>query len=121
MRISDWSSDVCSSDLLGAGRGVVLHGVLPVYPLPVGVCAAPSIECQRHGCSCRDRGIRRMFDPSNVDYGGKRPDSRSGRQASASRRGGRTREEARRVGGGGQDVWVWGVAGTLKKKKHNQP
>src|SRR3546814_5289311 len=87
MRISDWSSDVCSSDLisadveevvrrlhvhvqqlrpdpdqvglarsgglggLGAGRGVVLHGVLPVYPLPVGVCAAPCIECQRHGRS----------------------------------------------------------------------
>src|SRR3546814_7672886 len=30
MRISDWSSDVCSSDLeLGKGAGAVAHGFLP--------------------------------------------------------------------------------------------
>src|SRR3546814_2363277 len=28
MRISDWSSDVCSSDLLRAGRDVHTHGVM---------------------------------------------------------------------------------------------
>src|SRR3546814_10634102 len=34
MRISDWSSDVCSSDLIGAARGV--HRVA-ISAVPVGV------------------------------------------------------------------------------------
>src|SRR3546814_16061857 len=31
MRISDWSSDVCSSDLIGDARGVVLAAILLVW------------------------------------------------------------------------------------------
>src|SRR3546814_20474989 len=36
MRISDWSSDVCSSDLLTG-----LNGVLPDVPVPVGQLSQP--------------------------------------------------------------------------------
>src|SRR3546814_17538180 len=31
MRISDWSSDVCSSDLLGSAPGFLLKNVVPVH------------------------------------------------------------------------------------------
>src|SRR3546814_10158102 len=37
MRISDWSSDVCSSDLLGVGAPTVLHD----WPLSMAALARP--------------------------------------------------------------------------------
>src|SRR3546814_3121881 len=49
MRISDWSSDVCSSDLIGCGRG---DSAGPDQP----ACAAP---CLRHAPSGRRRGPTR--------------------------------------------------------------
>src|SRR3546814_18918705 len=50
MRISDWSSDVCSSDLSG-GRSGAPRGV------PLRQSAAPPRQCQRsHHWSCRPPG-----------------------------------------------------------------
>src|SRR3546814_19421857 len=36
MRISDWSSDVCSSDLWNGGGSANTAGDTPAYPIPVG-------------------------------------------------------------------------------------
>src|SRR3546814_12384795 len=43
MRISDWSSDVCSSDLVPAGEDHLLDGLRS----PIPICADES--CQDHG------------------------------------------------------------------------
>src|SRR3546814_20844933 len=45
MRISDWSSDVCSSDLLGAGFHVVFGGNLgKAQALPAVIAAAERLQ-----------------------------------------------------------------------------
>src|SRR3546814_2706795 len=35
MRISDWSSDVCSSDLVSLGLGMVMGVLLGLIPIPI--------------------------------------------------------------------------------------
>src|SRR3546814_4759089 len=64
LRISDWSSDVCSSDLRGILRR---HGVqclssghrvdLPPAPYPLGSFAPGGDECRRDG----DTDVKREF------------------------------------------------------------
>src|SRR3546814_1484146 len=51
MRISDWSSDVCSSDLEGHGRGRA-EDAQHVVPAPRGA----QIDDQQAGTGCRARG-----------------------------------------------------------------
>src|SRR3546814_1812494 len=54
MRISDWSSDVCSSDLFNAAsfalRGVSVNNIIVYYEAPVGVLlddfVMPSVQTQ---------------------------------------------------------------------------
>src|SRR3546814_12052140 len=53
MRISDWSSDVCSSDLNAASfalRGVSVNNIIVYYEAPVGVLlddfVMPSVQTQ---------------------------------------------------------------------------
>src|SRR3546814_1106591 len=72
MRISDWSSDVCSSDLIEVSAAVEPD------PLPAGE-------------SNLDHYRRR-------DFGGGCPHDRGGGRASHHRRGQRRRSEERRVG-----------------------
>src|SRR3546814_18672097 len=52
MRISDWSSDVCSSDLSSAGRlGVVLLAILAQLAVYYGFRRAAGGEVRRHAIS----------------------------------------------------------------------
>src|SRR3546814_13591165 len=39
MRIRDWSSDVCSSDLLGAGKTALARALIRALPGPAGAAA----------------------------------------------------------------------------------
>src|SRR3546814_6127450 len=56
MRISDWSSDVCSSDLLQAGDGddVAGAGLLDVLAV-IGVHLQHAADAQIGRASCRER------------------------------------------------------------------
>src|SRR3546814_6879652 len=58
MRISDWSSDVCSSDLVGPEAGDLVHGGVEVLGVPLldqpELVEAPHHRPERHR---RDRGI----------------------------------------------------------------
>src|SRR3546814_4411329 len=44
MRISDWSSDVCSSDLAAAAEPAVARAVQPAPPLPAPVADEEAVE-----------------------------------------------------------------------------
>src|SRR3546814_2530815 len=80
MRISDWSSDVCSSDLLGAARGLqVPVGGLVQAPGPQRVLAGHG-----GGEGLRFVGRRRLRQPRNGrQAGGKQ----QGRQEETQRNG----------------------------------
>src|SRR3546814_3857931 len=57
MRISDWSSDVCSSDLLA----------LRVVQAQVGVAFKPGFEqCARNRLDAGSAGLRQQLQPSRV-------------------------------------------------------
>src|SRR3546814_4311836 len=61
MRISDWSSDVCSSDLAGVGAGGgVVHPALPAAPgqLATDAGRAPARQRGLGGAACRRDGGR---------------------------------------------------------------
>src|SRR3546814_17026447 len=51
MRISDWSSDVCSSDLLGDLLAMELQNIIPAVELIDGVCKGAELAgvCRRRG------------------------------------------------------------------------
>src|SRR3546814_4804870 len=58
MRISDWSSDVCSSDLAGAAPGLGRANPwlsAPAVGADLGDCRACGIQ-RRHAVDCADRG-----------------------------------------------------------------
>src|SRR3546814_11512265 len=63
MRISDWSSDVCSSDLrlaaFAAGQGVAIVATNDVlYHAPQRRVLQDVLTCIRHGCSIDTAGYR---------------------------------------------------------------
>src|SRR3546814_17169913 len=58
MRISDWSSDVCSSDLVRSAVKRAHHGCLDDMPLGSG----RGLGRRRGGCGCRGGGRRRISD-----------------------------------------------------------
>src|SRR3546814_7824096 len=74
MRISDWSSDVCSSDLLTKARiriGRLRRRVVGLRDVLAHVADQMSVEAKGHrldqrrpiaGTCARDRGMRRLID-----------------------------------------------------------
>src|SRR3546814_21167761 len=101
MRISDWSSDVCSSDLLtfaltsGGGEIVVTGSRVRVTQLEVGPGTSFSTEVLESAPSFnRDvRDIIRLDPRVSIDR-----DDAGGGQARISCLGGNERSEERRVG-----------------------
>src|SRR3546814_5506802 len=87
MRISDWSSDVCSSDLLGPPgvlRALAVHDVLEL-----GMAGHDAFESRYCSCLTDDGPPRRRFpaDP------GRTPTAAGGRLAAQYGRFGARREE----------------------------
>src|SRR3546814_16490467 len=68
MRISDWSSDVCSSDLRGAEPARELVNLaLRVVQAQVGVAFKPGFEqCARNRLDAGSAGLRQQLQPSRV-------------------------------------------------------
>src|SRR3546814_18275228 len=86
MRISDWSSDVCSSDLLQHGAGLLGDGL----SVPAGTIAGPEV------CRPRDR-VKSIFPQCIIEWlYGKDPDP----PASAVLRDGVRHRAFRPCGGG---------------------
>src|SRR3546814_3323935 len=67
MRISDWSSDVCSSDLAGIGRGAGQ----PTDDEPVGKCTDYARTGQHDGRDDRHL-LRQLSRPSDSGHAGYR-------------------------------------------------
>src|SRR3546814_14549253 len=112
MRISDWSSDVCSSDLLGPfGQGEVAAqtGALHVAALPRSVAAGPqgSGDCRKRIMALSCRPLPRVR--GDLGGGGLDPDLRA-------------RTVVQQIGRAScresvcQYVYISGVAGSLKQK-----
>src|SRR3546814_11555867 len=65
MRISDWSSDVCSSDLIAARLGVLEILLRPAADLPLEIIAGTAIVAKPDRCiidivKCGDRRVHRI-------------------------------------------------------------
>src|SRR3546814_15882382 len=90
MRISDWSSDVCSSDLKGIERAHRLRTDLAVDD-DVGIVALFAVECVQRSLEESDGDLWTHIDASIEQFGGDvRRDFRYGCEAG--------RSEERRVG-----------------------
>src|SRR3546814_3528610 len=68
MRISDWSSDVCSSDLFASGRSAPPHKEGRLPPMRHGTPMSMNLDCSRAStCPCNSpadwakNGLMHMF------------------------------------------------------------
>src|SRR3546814_10105982 len=61
MRISDWSSDVCSSDLFGFGGLMTFEESYCVVPVPVGSRLVHSFRCTGLLSALKHRNMRKNF------------------------------------------------------------
>src|SRR3546814_18520142 len=68
MRISDWSSDVCSSDLLVV-TGNLLEGALQVFARIVGVAAEPVSVGVDHALGCVEQALASRIVASPAHQG----------------------------------------------------
>src|SRR3546814_3100817 len=65
MRISDWSSDVCSSDLVYPTTLLTYHPTYPTYPLSVSNLAPPVKPCSLNHPSLNPSSILPAIEPYN--------------------------------------------------------
>src|SRR3546814_3666137 len=93
MRISDWSSDVCSSDLVLAGSGCRIVYTTPVCQNPLGFETGPERRaeildvCGRHGAFIIEDDVYGLYArKGRATYKSMAPDREIGR-ASCGERG----------------------------------
>src|SRR3546814_19876494 len=94
MRISDWSSDVCSSDLPSTGRNRTACRAARggADTSPAGLCQAPAFASHLHGGERPYRRVPGAAAPHSRCGGGNRTDPVRGHMA-----GGRRRKPADRT------------------------
>src|SRR3546814_15109264 len=119
MRISDWSSDVCSSDLVEAGWPVLVHAaaggvglILVQWLKAVGATVIGTVSTEAKEQAARDAGADHVIRYRNEDVAAHVREITDGQ-------GVPVRSEERRVGKeGARSCRSRGCPYHLKKKRH---